>query len=738
MNAVGKIGVIAPPVTHALIADALDGIDRTARAAGYDVVVFTCSTNPKQPYSKVRDPFYIHHISGEKEIYDLAVRADLDGYIIMGDCFFDQQFVEELLRQFHQRGARCVVMEKANKLYPYVYAEQRKVLYSLTEHLIQVHGCRRLYCLTGPQERFEARERRDGFVQAALDNGIPVSEADIFYGNFWMDSAKELAQRILEGTIPKPDGVVCASDMMAIALCDALQAGGISVPGEIAVIGYDGTMQALIHEPPVTTVGGCERQAGQKAVELLLEQLGRQKVCKPLEPVLLLGGSCGCPVAPEVAVAAVEQSHTITEQQMLTEAHMNANHIVRLSNAADVQELQLRISETVYLVPRWTEIDVCVCSGWLGKFQQSQAYQLSHYTDRMLLFMGTQYGELAKAGASFPARQILPGLAEPHTPRLVRLTPLHCDQDIYGYCAAVFRHAADCQMDFHYSNWCASVSNGFRMLRSKLYTDFLQKKMARYDTHDMLTGFYNNKGFLQQLPLYAAQGGAGSAVGVLVIQCPRAESTEYVFMLADVLRLLHSGGLNGRLSDSVFAAAFTGDPRELRESMDLWILRMEQALEELKRVSSGRDHANVRYTSCILSDPAQAQEQISACMLEISSRTALSPFRSELQDALEDAQRRIYAFPERDWNIDELCRSIGISRGYFQRNYKSQFGISCGEDIIQARIQRAKKLLADTTLTVQEIADQCGYKTHTHFMRQFKERAGISATQYRKKYAKTI
>ena len=119
-------------------------------------------------------------------------------------------------------------------------------------------------------------------------------------------------------------------------------------------------------------------------------------------------------------------------------------------------------------------------------------------------------------------------------------------------------------------------------------------------------------------------------------------------------------------------------------------------------------------------------------MLEMTSKTALSPFRSELQDALSDAQRRIYAFPERDWNIDELCRSVGISRGYFQRNYKAQFGISCGEDIIQARMQRAKKLLADTTLTVQEIADQCGYKTPTHFMRQFKDYVGKTPTEYRK------
>lgn len=181
--------------------------------------------------------------------------------------------------------------------------------------------------------------------------------------------------------------------------------------------------------------------------------------------------------------------------------------------------------------------------------------------------------------------------------------------------------------------------------------------MAQYDTHDILTGFYNHKGFLQQLSRRVAQGGNG----ILLIQCPRAET------------------------------------------MNLWILRMEHA-----------------------------QEQIDACMLKMTFKMALSPFRSGLRDALSDAQRRIYAFSERDWNIDEFCRSIGISRGYFQRNYKAQFGISSGEDIIQARMQQAKKLLADTTLTVQEIAGQCGYKTSPHFMRQFKEQMGISTTQYRK------
>lgn len=124
----------------------------------------------------------------------------------------------------------------------------------------------------------------------------------------------------------------------------------------------------------------------------------------------MLGGSCGCPVSPEVAVAAVEQSNTITRQQMLTEAYMNANHIVRLSSAADVQALQLRISEIAYLVPNWTEIDVCVCSGWLGKFQQGQSYQLHRYTDRMLLLMGTRVGEYAVPVPAFRHGRSCPAL----------------------------------------------------------------------------------------------------------------------------------------------------------------------------------------------------------------------------------------------------------------------------------------------------------------------------------------
>ena len=102
------------------------------------------------------------------------------------------------------------------------------------------------------------------------------------------------------------------------------------------------------------------------------------------------------------------------------------------------------------------------------------------------------------------------------------------------------------------------------------------------------------------------------------------------------------------------------------------------------------------------------------------------------KDRLNRLRREIHAFPQKDWNIPEMSRDIGISGSHFQRMYKAEFGIGFKDDLIAARIEKAKKLLQSTELRVQEIADICGYGESSHFMRQFKDKVGMSALQYRK------
>lgn len=85
-------------------------------------------------------------------------------------------------------------------------------------------------------------------------------------------------------------------------------------------------------------------------------------------------------------------------------------------------------------------------------------------------------------------------------------------------------------------------------------------------------------------------------------------------------------------------------------------------------------------------------------------------------------------------NVDEEARRAGLSPFYFRRIYKEIFGKAPQADIIETRLEYSRMLLAKTDDTIRRVAEQCGYHNEEHFMRQFKQRYGISPTAYR--YAK--
>lgn len=81
---------------------------------------------------------------------------------------------------------------------------------------------------------------------------------------------------------------------------------------------------------------------------------------------------------------------------------------------------------------------------------------------------------------------------------------------------------------------------------------------------------------------------------------------------------------------------------------------------------------------------------------------------------------KIYTRPYLKWDISNLAHQICLSPSYFQHLYKKYFGITCKADIIHARIEYAKHLLRNTSLSIGYISEQCGYENDVHFMRQFK------------------
>ena len=101
-------------------------------------------------------------------------------------------------------------------------------------------------------------------------------------------------------------------------------------------------------------------------------------------------------------------------------------------------------------------------------------------------------------------------------------------------------------------------------------------------------------------------------------------------------------------------------------------------------------------------------------------------------EKLRALRAEIYGNPSRRFTVNELAARLLLSPSHFQALYKSEFGISCYEDVLKAKTELAAYYLKNTALPVKRIAELCGYENDVHFMRQFKKRTGLSAVEFRK------
>jgi LacI family transcriptional regulator len=178
-----------------------------------------------------------------------------------------------------------------------VDADNRSGTRALVSHLVEVHGKRQFFYVAGPADAPDARARRSAFNEVLAEHsGVRV--AGTFEGRFAGVSGKLAAQEILATRDRElPDAVVCANDQMAIGAMRELQAGGLRVPGDIAVVGFDDIYPGTLIAPSLTTVHQPMRQLGQRACTRLLQRIadpGLPHRVELLPTELVVRESCGC------------------------------------------------------------------------------------------------------------------------------------------------------------------------------------------------------------------------------------------------------------------------------------------------------------------------------------------------------------------------------------------------------------------------------------------------------------
>lgn len=112
--------------------------------------------------------------------------------------------------------------------------------------------------------------------------------------------------------------------------------------------------------------------------------------------------------------------------------------------------------------------------------------------------------------------------------------------------------------------------------------------------------------------------------------------------------------------------------------------------------------------------------------------TAEHPILAATRDSILALRVEMLEEPGKNWQVGDMAAKVNISPSRFHAFYKQMFGISPVNDVILARIERAKALLSKTDMPVAEIAEALGYASVFHFIRQFRGKTGSPPGQYRK------
>jgi DNA-binding LacI/PurR family transcriptional regulator len=155
-------------------------------------------------------------------------------------------------------------------------------------HLVAC-GHRRIGVISGDQSLPSGGPRHDGALQALAEAGISSPTGWLVDALFSPDRAREAVQAIFAGRDrdATPTALFVGSDVMAFAVVDELRALGLSVPGDVSIIGFDDSLIAPLANPPLTTVAQPLHGMGYAAAALLDRVLAGDEVEDIVLPVSL-------------------------------------------------------------------------------------------------------------------------------------------------------------------------------------------------------------------------------------------------------------------------------------------------------------------------------------------------------------------------------------------------------------------------------------------------------------------
>jgi signal transduction histidine kinase/DNA-binding LacI/PurR family transcriptional regulator/AraC-like DNA-binding protein len=245
-------------------------------------------------------------------IYDLVNPTDLDG-VISWSSQIAGSHDPAVIRAFHQRyrPLPMVCLTQPVQGIPTLSIDSYQGMRAAIIHLIEVHGYRRIAFIRGSAEHYYAQERYRAYLDVLAAYDIPFAPELVAPHLDWQTEFGAEAIRLLldqAGLRPGVDlqAVVATSDLLAFGAISELQARGLQVPKDLAVVGCDDTREGRFATPPLTSVAMPFNEQGALALNTVMAICRGEEVPDrvTLQSRLAMRQSCGCPSRAVLHAAA--------------------------------------------------------------------------------------------------------------------------------------------------------------------------------------------------------------------------------------------------------------------------------------------------------------------------------------------------------------------------------------------------------------------------------------------------
>ena len=257
------LGVVLPTLLNPTFAECLQGIARAAIAGGYAILPVTTG----------------YRLDEEERAVQLLLAGNVDGLILV----VSNPSTSAALARLRNTGTPYVLAYNRHADHPCVTVDSEAAVADAVARLVLL-GHRRIAMVSGTLAASDrAQQRLRGYRKGMADAGLkapPLIEVP------FVESAVDALASVLQAD-NRPTALVCSNDLLAIRSIRAAHLGGLSVPDDLSVIGFDGIALGEDLTPALTTIAQPNSDIGRHSVELLVQAMAGGTTLQPDASLLL-------------------------------------------------------------------------------------------------------------------------------------------------------------------------------------------------------------------------------------------------------------------------------------------------------------------------------------------------------------------------------------------------------------------------------------------------------------------